>query len=978
MSSKAFQFSIRRLVLVDSAGFCYVELPVDAHGVLLGSGNLGKSSLLNSLRLFLLPESNFRNSRRKFAFRNASAGSHYSNEESYQHYFPGQYSFLIMEVENPMGVHCQILYRDKASELSFGRIFVPVPYSELRPLFWDADSETDADGIGRAVSGLSFARVSAAVKKLSGETVFTSDTGKLRNMLYSSDLMSADAVRYSVLPLADRDERKVQSLRTLILLLFEMKADDRAMAEAVASIIEADKKFADDAFDFDIDQFLQRHETLKKQHAHLTRIDSQSPRFQALSEAYRRYGNMAGNQNDFAAFRDGLGQALAQARDEHREANEARMGHREALKQISARVSALNKSASELDGEIRAHQRILADGESIQQKGELLIARYAGMSLEEIRDILKEDLSESEAQLKAFKSADQAVLQKQRLGEELTRLDARIEDLAQRRKNRQWQLHRQLDKCVADPLGAIDHRLMLASPGQALDEATLETLRAFSALLEKQEDGYWWFDTRFDHRPLSEQDLESEADRLKSERHSIARRLDELDGESRNALDLPRKIEQLEKEIAAVAGDLTLLERLPGSKSRCTDAAEAIRQAQEQRSELALQLEEEQEKQTILEEQLGRAESVVRRLGEREKELLLMNRTLGSQLQRFPHLKTATAESPMAPSELSVTRLDEIVQTLEQMSDLHHRILSGLRDFVREGILDDASGSLQQDSPDSHAVHERFVALTEVFAEVREQEEVLREQVLAHNETVASYRHALKANYEHIRRFENQLNSELDGVTINDLVEIRVDIHTHPKFRNLVEESEGIDPYSDQLQSDAFYDRLRVFVAEFFSEESQGNRLTMDRVITGVAYRTRKQDARELDRKGQSTSTTALINLELVHRLLRRVLYPGVGLSFPMVLDELASVDVSQVPALLARLKSQGFNLFSAATHSASPEVIYQVGRHMEVGLMRTAHPYDARRTLVFWGGAEGFSREGEERPWLDQEQSGLWDTVHE
>lgn len=978
MRSNAFQFSIRRLVLVDSAGFCYVELPVDAHAVLLGTGNLGKSSLLNSLRLFLLPESNFRNSRKKFAFRNASAGSHYSNEESYQHYFPGQYSFLIMEVENALGVHCQILYRDKASDLSYGRIFVPVPYSDLRPLFWNSSDPDDTDGIGSAVPGLSFKRVSEAVKKLSNDTVFTSDTHKLRTMLYSSDLMSAEAVRYSVLPLADADERKVQSLRTLILLLFEMKADDRAMAEAVASIIEADKKFADDAFDFDIDQFLLRHEELKQQQEHLNRIDSQRPKFNALSDACQRHNTMAASQTDFAAFRDAIAGALAGARADHQAANETRMGHKDALKQVTSRVNACHKACSELDGEIRAHQRLLKEAQSHQQKGELLIARYAGMSHEYIHRILTEEHSEAEAQLKALKNADQAVLQKQRLTEELARFDQQLEQLAERRQRQQWQLHRQLDKRIAAPLQAIDSRLVLASPGKALDEADKETLRAFSALLTNEQDGYQWFDTLFEHRPFKEEDLEAAAERLTSERQSIRRRLSELDSDSQNAQDLPAKIDKLEKELAAVASDLKLLERLPGAKSRIEDASDAISHCEEQRAEQALQLEAESEKQAALEEQLGQADAKVRRLGEREKELLHMNVTVGSQLKRFPYLENVTADAPLLPLELSVSRLDDIVETLQQMADLHQRILSDLRDFVREGILEDASGSLQLDNPGTGAIRERFAALTGVFAEVQEQEEVLREQVLAHNETVASYRHALKANFEHIRRFENQLNTELEGVTINDLVEIRVDIHTHPKFRNLVEESEGIDPYSDQLQSDAFYDRLRVFVAEFFSEEGQSNRLTMDRVITGVAYRTRKQDAKALDKKGQSTSTTALINLELVHRLLRRVLYPGVDLSFPMVLDELASVDVSQVPALLARLKHQGFNLFSAATHSASPEVIYQVGRHMEVGLMRTANPYDARRTLVFWGGAEGFSRAGESSPWLDHEQSALWDSVHE
>src|SRR5690554_7710147 len=211
-SASTFNFGIRRLVLVDSAGFCYVEIPVDNHGLILGPGNLGKSSLLNSLRLFLLPENNFKNSRKKFAFRNASAGSFYTNEESYQHNFPSRFCFLIMEGENPAGTQCQILYRDNASQLSYGRAFVPVIYDQLRPLFWDGDDE---DGIGKAVPELSFSRLSEALKKLSKDTKLVSDPAKLKSMLYSSELMNADAVRYSVLPLGESDERRVQSLRKI-------------------------------------------------------------------------------------------------------------------------------------------------------------------------------------------------------------------------------------------------------------------------------------------------------------------------------------------------------------------------------------------------------------------------------------------------------------------------------------------------------------------------------------------------------------------------------------------------------------------------------------------------------------------------------------------------------------------------------------------------------------------------------------------
>lgn len=306
---------------------------------------------------------------------------------------------------------------------------------------------------------------------------------------------------------------------------------------------------------------------------------------------------------------------------------------------------------------------------------------------------------------------------------------------------------------------------------------------------------------------------------------------------------------------------------------------------------------------------------------------------------RFPHLRTVEVEQPLAIEQVSVAAFDDLQTQLDDLEERRRSILDHLRQFVYLGIHEDTEGELQKDSPASSVIRETFKSLSDLFAGMVEQWNVLEQQVGIHNETVASYRQALKSNHEHIARFEAQLNRELDGVCINDLVEIRVDIHTDPKFRNLVEEANNIDPYGNQLQSDAFYDRLRVFVADFFGE-SGSKRLTMDRVITGISYRTRKENAASLDKKGQSTSTTALINLELVYRLLKRVLYPGVQLSFPMVLDELASVDISQMPSLLERLRKQGFNLFSAATHSASAEVIYLIGRHLEVGQMRTARPY--------------------------------------
>ena len=70
--SQQFNFVLKKLVLVDSAGFCYSEIELDKHTILLGEGNVGKSSLLNCIRLFLLPEVNFNKAKDKFNFKSSN------------------------------------------------------------------------------------------------------------------------------------------------------------------------------------------------------------------------------------------------------------------------------------------------------------------------------------------------------------------------------------------------------------------------------------------------------------------------------------------------------------------------------------------------------------------------------------------------------------------------------------------------------------------------------------------------------------------------------------------------------------------------------------------------------------------------------------------------------------------------------------------------------------------------------------------
>ena len=976
MSSSQFLFAIKRLVVVDSAGFCYVELPVHEHALLLGSGNLGKSSVLNALRLFLLPENSFKASRRKFGFRNAKLNQYYTNEESFQHYFPGSRSFLIMEVSNPAGTHCQILHR--AENLGYGRIFVPVAYDQLRPLFWHASDDPDA--IGSAVPELSLSSLSDRLKTLSRDVVFTRDTGKLRNLMYASELMSGDAIRYSVLPLADADERKVESLRTLILLLFEMSADDRAMAEAVAGIIEADKKFASDALDLDIDQFLQRHEELKEENARLTALEGEVPRFNRLQQAFKEYREKAHAQGAFAAFREGLAKALDEAREQRQLIGRQVQLQDDRVKGLKADIRKLESRYSEQSGVIKQQRSELKKFTEIRQNGQTLLARYPGVALEEIQEILREELRNEEEQLRALQNDAAAEEQRKRLTQGISEKDAELTRIQQRINARQWQLHRQLPFELAAPLAAVEPRLIHASPGQALSADTLETIGAFVRLFDQSQEGYRWFDETFQRQEITDDKLEEDRERAQAERRQLQQRLDELTQVESEAFNRPQRIEKLKKEINSIRQDLALLENLPAADGIIKRAEAAVQSAMDTQAAIDKKLERLSTQQDEACTELAKIGSERAQVDSRQGELSGLRDRVNGLERRIRHLEQASPDQPLSLDQVTKNALDAIEADLDTLESLRGSILGQLQQFAFQGLLDEQADGLQLDSPPAGVIKDAYSALEAVFAELPGRRQILQEQVAAHNESVSSYRQALRINKEHIERFQSQLNRELDGVTINDLAEVRVDIHCHQKFRNLVEESEALDPYSTELLSDAFYERLQVFVAEFFGDQDgpgAQHRLTMDKIVTGITYRTRKQTEASLETKGQSTSTTVLINLELVQRLLRRVLSPGVRLSFPLVLDEFASVDVSQIPSLLERLKAQGFNLFAAATHSASTELIHQVGRHFELGQMHTQQPYDKHRTLVLWGGPEGFTSTDSYSDWLTAEQTDLLEGSH-
>ena len=948
-----FSFKFKRIILVDSADFCYVEIPLDEHAILLGKGNVGKSSILNSLRLFLLPEVNFNKAESKFAFRTSDKNSHYTRDESFNHYFPSSTSFLILEVENFTGSHCQIL--SKGTGYQYNRLFVPLAYDHIRDLFWSEDD--DEDGIGQAIEGLSFASVSSKIKKRAPKTISANETEKLRQLLYASNFLNDDETRYSLFPLAEQDSSKVNSLKALFLLLFDMNSNSEAMAMAVANIIEADKKSSNDALNFNIDEFLSRHEELEADSKKLTFIKNKENKYSSLLITYQQYRQLSDADIAYAHFSWALQTQKDSTLAEKKEVDGNIAPILDKEQKIRTSLDASKRNIATVNTQISSRTSDLQEAKSETQKAEELRQQfYSPMTIKEATKHVEDELEEADIQLEASK--DEAIAQERRklLTEKIFNLTKEIKRLNDSAQNKQYLLTEQLSESASDVLSAVNKRLIQANPKRQLKSQEVEVIEQFTAMLHDRGTEYDWFDITFAKQSNNIfDDLDEHVSDLNKKLEKANIELKNLQ-QPANALSNQKNIQELENKIADLKNKWACLKRHPiafanldGYQQKLTDHEVDLKNLITER--------------TGIESNLAGAQKVLTQLQPQQQALdqklvnyVALKETCDRLVRHYPRLSLGNANKQGFSKEILLTRasLDKVETDLRRFDNQRLEIISGLKDFISEKIIEDEF-NIRVDSPTSNTIKQTFSRLKEIFSELPQHQSFLSEKISSHNLTVSHYTKNLTNHAEHIKAFTDKLNRDFSTITINDLERVEVTIQIDKRFESLVAEINSADFHADEMLSKNFYERLKVFVNGFFGN-SKDSRLTMDKIIKGLDYRIKKQGKDTWQTKKQSNSTTSLINLQLAQILLNRIKKEGSSVVFPLVHDELADISIDQFDWLLPHLTDNDFRLFSAATYSVSTELIRKVGNLHEIGSMRTSRSYSEGRTIVYWKGSEKFT----------------------
>jgi len=948
---KKIAYSVRKLIAVNSISYCYTELPIDRHCALFGRNNLGKTSLLNALKLHLFPEISFNDCKAKFAFK-SSKGELYSTEDSYNYYFPTDSSFLILEAENIHGSFCLILFKSNSS-FGYQRLALPCAYDEIRAQFWDIHNTEVNNGLGSPVSDLGIPKIHALHQqyKDSGAVLLTT-TKDIKEKLFSHNPMQRAKGRYCLVPLKEGGkERELSAFRQLMNFTFEIaKTDTKGLTETFATIIESGKINAQDKLHQDLQVILDEYNELRQSQDKLKAIANYRDDFKQLSVLYQ-------NRNELQQRFSGTFQAYAKCLTKTEQQMRQQVGQIEPevirlfenQQQLDKKGIEQQNKASEYSGQLKTLHKDLAKFKEQIERFQKIQHEYPDATIVELRNTLQAKQDELDEKISHLEDSQKAI-------DALTaKLALQKSNIADRNKKKQALEHfEKLLTSRVDDHSATVLRTLNKHFGEIIvdvDGNQTAIIERFAHLFSIEPTGLSFLGESFSKEPIKssqqlKEQLQQELDKLdkaiQQQDHEIIelKKIASASGEYQK-----QQCQEAQKERDKVQNELKIVNAIETTEQQRQAKEAEVEDIENAQRQLVKQLEE---TQGFLEQNRNEHAAA-------KENLVSLNKRLKDEAylsQRLQNLKPDDLKMPEDIQEVhsvSFSDLKELEGDQAKLNNLKQSLDEKINEFVRCGHfclpveIAYSSYSSEQQNVILDALHNTFVALPD-------QLETLQSRIIEHNKMTGAKIGELKGNRDHIRTFINKVNKQFELYSISNLKEIRVEIELDHRFDELVNELDRTNLNTTDIHDDGLYQCLSDFCDDFFSG-GRGNRIMeISKIITNVKYSYKKDHQDKREQKDQSNGTNALINCTLLTILLSDLLAQDSDLTLPVIFDEFSNLDEYNQRTAIQAATKHGFALFCASP-TQTAEVVAVVDHYITLDDFHANTIYDdasGERDVVF------------------------------
>ena len=952
-------YKVLRLVMVNSGSAAYVEIPIDQTAALLSKNNKGKTSALNALKLFLLPEVNFKSCESKFGF--ASGGTVYSGLESFQYYFPSPNSYIILEAENVRGKFCIVLHQKPKEELGYGRIAVPEAYEFIRHLFWDRGASAN-QGMGQHPADFTLSTVQKSLLNLKG--VILGDQEAIRSALYTRYSPTKPETQFCLMPLVQQPRAAMmRSIKALLQLSFDIKgADTKNLPLAIANIIDCDVSTGREPIHIDFKKIQSDRQRLRQDADHLHKVKGHKDDWVLLVKTHKRYDllrrqwteNCARLEQSIAALLDEHEPLYVEAKNHYHEicaelerVQGRRKDKKDQLTQKKYEKKTLEKDTAKLEQSIGlAEDTMMREKPLVPHGGASAVANY-----------LRELKVEYERKLDNLQDKNKASTRVEELVREKVALKAAIQNVEARLASGGNHLLSSLSEHSATVLNSINPNFKrikfqpMAEHTKAVDE--------FAELFSAREGKLEFCNQPLEKTPVQVFHMDALIAELEADLNYALKRQQDCEKEIQQLTQLLKsggplkasiieeqkaEIEEIEKELKALGAYDRDREDLEEKRLVLAAVEETLEQLVVAEQALQEELLALTKKEEHARRHFESVQADIERVKDANKQLQTTKNFVELNAGDMGQITLETAEL------LHVAMLPEALRELDlyyrEYREKRQKTLDHFRTLIGIGIVaadPDMAHRSDLESLDFADVYQR---LRSEFDNVDTKEKEHLSQVRNHNHETSAEISVLDSMARAISNFEDKINSELGGIKISNLSSVRIQIKTLEGFNTLRTELINHGTTSDQLMHDSFYLRLADFCEKYLNDSGGYGKLDLEKIVKDVRF------IYEINGKQESTSqsngTNGMVNAVLLSILMRRLVPEDVRFTLPVVFDEIGSLDEDNLPELRRVVETNHFVLLVANPNN-NGYIARHIGRWHDIYLHQLSEGKVVNKCLALY-----------------------------
>lgn len=923
LSEVSLNFELKRIVFVNSASHGYSEIMLDNHLALFGSNNAGKTASLAATKLMLYPETDFNGCYKKFKFEGKSG--QYSKEDSYQFYFPSNKSFMAMEIENDIGTSCVVLY--KAGKYQYHRVFLPMPYEQLRPLFWNDEQDCFADD-------LSIEKLMAFQRKNKGIAV-GDDSKRLSELMYHNFTHSDS--RYCIVPLSDGSKNAVSAFCSIYQMAFDSNTGSSdSLSDSIATLVEMKRSRSEEKVNANLGGLADEYRLIDRKGDELVLLSNNSGRYESLKNRFETLNDQSQilGRDHAVLQREFINQRASYATD--RKAVNIENTEAVALHgQHKLKLDSINNRNNQASGEIKQLQITVEGVNKHILMAEQVMSSYSSVDANELRGRLALDLEKERLSHQALSDSEKTA--------------QRLAGLIQKNNNDKKEL--ETKNAISANIGS----LMLNS----LSDRTADILLSLNddlggiafSLTDEQKKLVEDFANLF---KIDDNSLKFQGINLKnttSKRYDSAERAyqirKEIDGLllaiEKDATEITNLSVTLKdgsgetrrKNIAECEAEIDYLEESIDALRRHESALVDIKQLSAQ-----LQMKQQEYSEYLKEHEavsieagkakqaLDIARTKLTKLNERSESFARTEEALKNISRDIPkgyHSDAEIDEYDTGTLELNNDTLKAMSELGRQLSLDRNNLKANIEVFTRD--VPNESVDAYLDIKDLAQMGEVISAYNRSFSTLEYEQGMQDQNIIKHNSIMGSQLKEIADGHQLLTDTIAMINQEMNSHKISNLKQVKLKLKTSPDFDTVYRLYKSYDLTTKSLMSPDFYKSILGYVDKHADKRS--GLLKMRDIIQGVTFEYETHDG-TVTEKPQSGGTTGTITASVIAILLKRIFLAGSSFRMPIVIDEIGDLDSANTKTIIECIEQHGFSAFCATPEQGTP-VCMNVGRWIHV-----------------------------------------------